>query len=68
MLFQDALDKAQPVEGTEAYIAMVTDMLKAFETVTLFQVWTWGEYFGFPRKMLKVICKYFAMTRRIIYE
>eukprot|EP00974_Lingulodinium_polyedra_P099854 9673480-Lingulodinium_polyedra.AAC.1 len=44
-------------------MAMVMDMLKAFETVV--EV---GRVNRFPRNMFNIICKYFAMTRRVIFE
>ena len=36
-------------------VALVLDLAKAFERVTLLVVWAWATHFSFPRKILRVL-------------
>ena len=45
--------------------ALVLDVAKAFERVSLFVVWAWATHFSFPRKILRVLCGYFEHQRRV---
>ena len=54
-------------EDLEA-LAMVLDLAKAFERVSLPVVWAWAAHFGFPRKILRVLCGYFEHQRRVQFE
>ena len=54
-------------EGWEA-VALVLDLAKAFERVSLLVVWAWATHFSFPRKMLRVLCGYFEHQRRVQFE
>ena len=40
-------------------VALVQDLAKAFERVSLLAVWAWATHFSFPRKILRVLCGYF---------
>ena len=40
-------------------VALVLDVAKAFERVSLPVVWAWATYFSFPGKILRVLCGYF---------
>ena len=40
-------------------VALVLDLAKAFERVSLPVVWAWATHFCFPRKILRVLCGYF---------
>ena len=46
-------------------VALVLDLVKAFERVSLPVVW---PHFSFPRKMLRVLCGYFEHQRRVQFE
>ena len=49
-------------------VALVMDLAKAFERVTLLVVWAWARHFSFPRKTLRVLCGYFEHQRRVQFE
>ena len=40
-------------------LALVLDLAKAFERVSLLVVWAWATHFSFPKKILRVFCGYF---------
>ena len=46
-------------------MALVLDLAKAFERVSLLVVWAWAT---FPRKILRVLCGYFQHQRRVQFE
>ena len=46
-------------------VALVLDLAKAFERVSLPVVWAWAMYFSFPRKIVRVLCGYFELQRRV---
>ena len=48
--------------------ALVSDLSKAFERVSLLVVWAWATHFCFPRKILRVLCGYFEHQRRVQFE
>ena len=47
---------------------MLLDLIKCFEKVRLIHVWTWGCYWGVPKRLLRVILSVFAFQRRLIVE
>ena len=49
-------------------VALVQDLAKAFERVSLPVVWAWATHFSFPRKILRVLCGYFEHPRRVQFE
>ena len=49
-------------------VALVLDLAKAFERVSLPMVWAWATHFSFPRKMLRVLCGHFKHQRRVQFE
>ena len=49
-------------------VALVLDLAKAFERVSLPVVWAWATHFSFPRKILRVLCCYFEHQRRVQFE
>ena len=49
-------------------VALVLDLVKAFERVSLLVVWAWATQFSFPRKILRVLCGYFEQQRRVQFE
>ena len=49
-------------------VALVLDLAKAFERVSLPVVWAWTTNFCFPRKILRVLCGYFEHQRRVQFE
>ena len=49
-------------------VALVLDLSKAFERVSLPVVWAWATHFCFPRKFLRVLCGYFEHQRRVQFE
>ena len=49
-------------------VALVLDLAKAFERVSLPVVWAWATHFSFPRKILRVLCGYFEHQERVQFE
>ena len=49
-------------------VALVLDLAKALERVSLPVVWAWATHFCFPRKMLRVLCSHFEHQRRVQFE
>ena len=49
-------------------VALVLDLAKAFERVSLLVVWAWATHFSFPRKVLRVLCGCFKHQRRVQFE
>ena len=49
-------------------VAVVLDLAKAFERVSLPVVWAWATHFSFPRKILWVLCGYFEHQGRVQFE
>ena len=49
-------------------LALVLDLAKAFERVSLPVVWAWATHFSFPRKILRVLCGCFEDQRRVHFE
>ena len=52
-------------EEDQGAVALVLDLSKAFERVSLPVVWAWATHFSFPRKILRVLCGYFEHQRRV---
>ena len=48
-------------------LALVLDLAKALERVSLPVVWARATHFSFPRKILRVLCGYFE-HRRVQFE
>ena len=55
-------------EGEQGAGALVLDLVKAFERVSLSVVWAWATHFSFPRKMLRVLSGSFEHQRRVQFE
>ena len=55
-------------EEDQGTLALVLDLAKAFERVSLLVVWAWATHFRFPRKILRVLCGYFEHQRRVHIE
>ena len=49
-------------------LALVLDLAKAYERVSLLVVWAWATHFSFPRKILRVLCGYFEHQERVQFE
>ena len=58
----------QAKEEYQGALALVLDLAKAFERVSLPVVWAWATHFSFPRKILRVLCGYFEHQRRVQFE
>ena len=48
--------------------ALVLDLAKAFERVSLPVFWAWVTHFSFLRKILRVLCGYVEHQRRVQFE
>ena len=48
--------------------ALILDLAKAFERVTLLVVSAWATHFSSPRKILRVFCGYFEHQRKVQFE
>ena len=46
----------EPKQKVGGAVALLLDLAKAFERVSLQVVWAWARHFSFPRKMLRVLC------------
>ena len=55
-------------EEYQGALALVLDLAKAFERVSLPVVWAWATHVSFPRKILGVLCGYFEQQRRVEFE
>ena len=55
-------------EEDQGAVALVLDLAKAFERVSLLVVWAWATHFSFPRKTLRVLCGYSEHQRREQFE
>ena len=55
-------------EEDQGALALVLDLTKAFERVSLLVVWAWATHFSLPRKILRVLCGYFEHQRRVQFE
>ena len=49
-------------------VALVLDLAKVFERVSLLVVWAWATHFSFPRKILRLLCGNFEHQRRVQFE
>ena len=63
----DRLTNKAGQEDQEA-VALVLDLAKAFERVSLPVVWAWATHFNYPRQILRVLCGYFEHQRRVQFE
>ena len=52
----------------EEAVALVLDLVKAFERVSFPVFWAWATHFSFPRRILRVLCGYFEHQRRVQFE
>ena len=52
----------------ETLLDMERYVAKAFENVRLKVVWAWATHFGFPRRILRLLCLHFQHQRRVIFE
>ena len=55
-------------EEDQGAVALVLDLAKALERVSLPVVWARATHFIFPRKILRVLCGYFEHQRRVQFE
>ena len=55
-------------EEDQGALALVLDLAKAFQRVSLPVVWTWATHFSLPRKILQVLCGYLEHQRRVQFE
>ena len=55
-------------EEDQGAVALVLDLAKAFERVSLPVVWAWATHLSFPRKILRVLCGYFEHQRSVQLE
>ena len=55
--------KYRAVEKDLGAVALVLDLAKAFERVSLPVAWVWATHFSLPRKILRVPCGYFEHQR-----
>ena len=55
-------------EEDQGALALVLDLAKAFERVSLPMVWAWATHLSFPRKILRVQIGYFEHQRRVQFE
>ena len=58
----------QAGEEDPGAVALVLDLAKAFERVSLPVVWAWATHFSFPKKILRVLRGYFEHQRRVQFE
>ena len=49
-------------------VALLLELAKAFERVSLALVSAWATHFSLPRKMLPVLCGYLEHQRRVQFE
>ena len=56
------------MEEDQGAVALVLDLAKALECVSLPVVWAWATHFSFPRKILRVLCGYFEHQMRVQFE
>ena len=49
-------------------VALVLDLARAFERVSIAVVWAWATHISSPRKMLRVLCGNFEHQRRMQFE
>ena len=55
-------------EEDQGALALVVDLAKAFEWVSLPVVWAWATHFTFPGKIGRVLCGYFEHQRLVQIE
>ena len=55
-------------EEDQGALALVLDLPKEFERVSLPVVLAWATHFRLPRKILRVLCGYFEHQRRAQFE
>ena len=69
-LAEEALpnDKHLPAADQQARLSIVLDLVKCFDTVKLVHLWTWGCYWGVPRRLLRMMCITFSQPRRLVYR
>ena len=64
----DVDGKIKAKEEDQGALALVLDLAKEVERISLFVVWSWATHFSFPRKILRVLCGYFEHQRRVQFE
>ena len=57
--------KSQAGEEELGAVALVLDLAKVVERVSLLVVWSWATHCSIPRKILRVLCGYFEHQRRV---
>ena len=58
----------RPKAEDRGAVALVLDLAKAFERVSLPVVWAWATHLSFSRKILRVLSGYFEHRRRVQFE
>ena len=64
--WKDLMEKER--KRIEGAVALVLDLAKAFERVSLQVVWAWATHFSLARKILRVLCDYSEHQRRVQFE
>ena len=67
-VWEISLFKFRAGEDDQGAVALVLDLTKALERVSIPVVWAWAAQFSFPRKILRVLCRYFEYHRRVQSE
>ena len=55
-------------EEHQGALALVLDLAKALERVSLLVVWAWATHCSSPREILRVLCGYYEHQRRVQFE
>ena len=55
-------------EEDQGALALVLDLAKALERVSLPVAWAWATQYSFPRKILRVLCGYSEHQGRVQFE
>ena len=55
-------------EEDQGAAALVLDLAKVFERISLPVVWAWATHITFSRRILQVLCGYFEQERRVQFD
>ena len=55
-------------ERNQGAVALVLDLAKTFEPVSLPVVWAWATHFKVPRMILRGLCGYFEQQKRVQFK
>ncbi|CAK0809967.1 unnamed protein product, partial [Prorocentrum cordatum] len=56
------------VVDNESRVITLLDLVTCFEYVGHWKVWEPGLHWGFPKRLLRVVLRIYAMTRRVVLE